>query len=78
MKRKVIIIGAGPGGSTAALQLAKLGVKSTVIDKAVFPRDKVCGDGLSAKVVSLMQRVDSDMMLDFCRFDERKFAELGN
>jgi flavin-dependent dehydrogenase len=58
MKRKVIIIGAGPGGSTAALQLAKLGVKSTVIDKAVFPRDKVCGDGLSAKVVSLMQRVD--------------------
>jgi geranylgeranyl reductase family protein len=77
MKRKVIIIGAGPGGSTAALQLAKLGVKSTVIDKAVFPRDKVCGDGLSAKVVSLMQRIDSDMMIDFAALTKENLPSWG-
>ena len=73
MKRKVIIIGAGPGGSTAALQLAKLGVKSTVIDKAVFPRDKVCGESSEFNAASRFRYDDR-----FCRFDERKFAELGN
>jgi geranylgeranyl reductase family protein len=62
---KILIIGAGPGGTTAALQLAKLGIKCTIVDKAIFPRDKVCGDGLSAKVVSLMQRLDEGMMVDF-------------
>jgi geranylgeranyl reductase family protein len=58
METKVCIIGAGPGGATAALQLAQLGVECVVVDKAVFPRDKVCGDGLSGKVLTLLERID--------------------
>jgi geranylgeranyl reductase family protein len=58
LETKVCIIGAGPGGAAAALQLAQLGVECIVVDKAVFPRDKVCGDGLSGKVITALNRID--------------------
>lgn len=54
----VCIIGAGPGGCATALQLAAHGVDALLIDKAVFPRDKVCGDALSGKVVRALERLD--------------------
>ena len=43
----VVVVGAGPAGSTAATLLARAGRSVIVIDKAVFPRDKCCGDGLT-------------------------------
>jgi len=46
----VIIVGAGPAGTSAAYCLAGSGLKIAVIDKAVFPRDKTCGDGLTHDV----------------------------
>ena len=55
---KVCIIGAGPGGATAALQLNKEGIDCVVLDKAVFPRDKICGDGLSGKVLTCLKKID--------------------
>ena len=58
IETKVCIIGAGPGGATAALQLAQLGIECVVVDKAVFPRDKVCGDGLSGKVLTALEQID--------------------
>lgn len=58
METNVCIIGAGPAGATAALQLAYMGIHCVVVDKAVFPRDKVCGDGLSGKVLTLLGRID--------------------
>lgn len=58
IRTKVCIIGAGPGGTTAALQLNKEGIDCVVVDKAVFPRDKVCGDGLSGKVLTCLKRID--------------------
>jgi geranylgeranyl reductase family protein len=57
----VCIIGAGPAGAAAALQLAQLGVECIIVDKAVFPRDKVCGDGLSGKVITALNRIDPEM-----------------
>jgi len=45
MKRQVIVVGAGPGGSTAAHFLAKAGVDVLLLEKEKFPRDKICGDG---------------------------------
>jgi len=43
----VVVVGAGPAGATAATVLARAGRSVVVIDKAVFPRDKCCGDGLT-------------------------------
>ena len=43
----VVVVGAGPAGATAAILLARAGRSVVVVDKAVFPRDKCCGDGLT-------------------------------
>lgn len=43
-KRQVIVIGAGPAGSATANYLAQQGIDVLMLDKAVFPRDKPCGD----------------------------------
>lgn len=58
LNAEVCIIGAGPGGCATALQLAQHGVDALLLDKAVFPRDKVCGDALSGKVVRSLERLD--------------------
>ncbi|HEV7166677.1 MAG TPA: geranylgeranyl reductase family protein [Micrococcaceae bacterium] len=54
---KVIIVGAGPAGSTAAYHLATAGVDVTVLEKTTFPREKVCGDGLTPRAVREIQRI---------------------
>ncbi|MEO1436790.1 MAG: geranylgeranyl reductase family protein [Bacteroidota bacterium] len=61
----VCIVGAGPGGATAALKLDQLGIPCVLVDKATFPRDKVCGDALSGKVVTLLDRIDPAIMENF-------------
>lgn len=58
----VLIIGAGPAGASTALFLAKQGIASTVIDKATFPRDKICGDALSGKVVEVLNKLDKSLV----------------
>ncbi|QCR24388.1 NAD(P)/FAD-dependent oxidoreductase [Pontibacter sp. SGAir0037] len=57
----VCILGAGPGGATAALHLANKGIPSVLVDKAIFPRDKICGDALSGKVVSELKRIAPEL-----------------
>ena len=70
IKTKVCIVGAGPGGAATALKLSYLGIESVLIDKAVFPRDKICGDAISGKVTTLMKRLDPEMLK---RFNELPF-----
>lgn len=50
----VLVVGAGPGGSAAAYHLARHGVDTLVVDRAGFPREKVCGDGLTPRGVRAM------------------------
>ncbi|NVO32736.1 geranylgeranyl reductase family protein [Hymenobacter lapidiphilus] len=57
----ICILGAGPGGATAALHLANAGHHCLLLDRAKFPRDKVCGDALSGKVLSELRRIDDDL-----------------
>ena len=44
---EVLIVGAGPAGCAAAITAKRLGLDVIVVDKATFPRDKCCGDGLT-------------------------------
>jgi len=64
MKRTdVCIVGAGPSGSIAALFLAKYGINCILADKAKFPRDKICGDGISGWVVTILNELDKDLLI---------------
>lgn len=53
----VIVAGAGPAGSSVAAFLASQGASTLLIDKAHFPRDKVCGDGLAPKALLWLDRL---------------------
>lgn len=61
----VCIVGAGPAGASAALKLAYYGIPSVLIDKVTFPRDKVCGDAISGKVTTLLNRLDPRIIQRF-------------
>ena len=56
MDADVAIIGAGPSGSIAAQRLASQGVKVKLIDRAAFPRDKSCGDGVGSHGLKVLER----------------------
>jgi geranylgeranyl reductase family protein len=47
----VIVVGAGPAGSATAFHLAQAGLDVLLLEKSIFPREKVCGDGLTPRAV---------------------------
>lgn len=47
-----VIIGAGPAGASAARRCAQLGLSTLVVDRAEFPREKLCGGAVSARATS--------------------------
>jgi len=53
-----IIVGAGPAGTSSALFSARSGLKVLLLDRAVFPRDKICGDALSGKCVTILDQLN--------------------
>jgi len=55
IETRVIIIGGGPAGSTLAWALSKLGISSMVLDKAQFPRDKVCAGWVTPAVMQELE-----------------------
>ncbi len=57
----VIVVGAGPGGSTAAKWLADRGLAVSLLEKSRFPRDKVCGDGLTPRATKQLIRLGVDV-----------------
>lgn len=57
---KVVVVGAGPAGTAAAITLAREGASVTVIDKATFPRDKCCGDGLTTGALRRFEALGLD------------------
>jgi geranylgeranyl reductase family protein len=53
----VAVVGAGPAGAAAAITLARAGRDVVLIDKARFPRDKCCGDGLTTGALRLLEHL---------------------
>ena len=53
----VLVVGAGPAGSIAALVLARAGVKVRLVDRARFPREKLCGDTLNPGTLAILDRL---------------------
>ena len=56
----VVVVGAGPAGTAAAIELRRAGRSVVVIDKAVFPRDKCCGDGLTTLALRELEHLGLD------------------
>jgi geranylgeranyl reductase family protein len=56
----VIVVGAGPAGSATATHLARRGLHVALVEKATFPREKVCGDGLTPRATRQLIRLGID------------------
>ncbi|MDT5043744.1 MAG: hypothetical protein QOE51_4729 [Actinoplanes sp.] len=50
----VVVVGAGPAGAAAAIAARRAGARVLLLDRADFPRDKVCGDGIAAEAVAVL------------------------
>ncbi len=68
----LVIVGAGPAGAVAALRMVGKGYKVALIDKAVFPRDKICGDALSLDVVQQIPWVSESLASRFEKLEKRQ------
>ena len=62
LETPVIIIGAGPAGAGTSIFLSKHGIPHIVIEKATFPRDKVCGDACSGKTLFVLRKANLDLV----------------
>lgn len=66
-KTDVCIIGSGPSGVATSLMLSKLKIKHCIVDKATFPRDKTCGDGLILYAYKSLKLLGEDLFLEFLK-----------
>lgn len=65
----VIVVGSGPGGAAAAATLAKARKSVLLLDRATFPRDKICGDGIPARTL--------DFIADHLDFDTQSLLAIA-
>lgn len=63
LQTDVLIVGGGPGGAAAAAWCAAGGLDTLLVDGAVFPRDKPCGDGLTPRAIAELRRLEATEIL---------------
>jgi geranylgeranyl reductase family protein len=73
MEVNVLIAGAGPAGTSLSMFLSANKIPHLIIDKAIFPRDKVCGDALSGKVVDVLKKLDKNFTAEI-NSDQESFT----
>lgn len=71
----VVIVGAGPSGSTAGYFLSKAGAKVALLDKEKFPRDKYCGDAVCTPALRILEEMGVVQAL--VKNNEAHFADSG-
>jgi geranylgeranyl reductase family protein len=69
-KFDVVIVGAGPAGCAAARMLSGNGLKIALLEKGIFPRDKICGDAFGADVARQFHMMDAGLTKELQRFDK--------
>jgi geranylgeranyl reductase family protein len=67
----IIILGAGPAGTSCALALKESGLNVALIDKDTFPRDKICGDAVSSVAKRVLREIDPMLEQDLLAFPEK-------
>ncbi|MEM6805695.1 MAG: geranylgeranyl reductase family protein [Bacteroidota bacterium] len=70
-KYDLLIVGAGPGGCAAALELRNSSADILLLEKGSFPRDKICGDALSGKVLNALRLLKADYKDALYGFEEK-------
>jgi flavin-dependent dehydrogenase len=76
-KVKVLIAGAGPAGAVCGLLLRKKGVDCMLVDRAAFPRDKICGGGLTPRSYRLLAQLLPDFCYDYNSVDRLRLLIEG-
>lgn len=66
---KTVVIGAGPAGVTCGYTLIKNGEECLIIDRRTFPREKLCGGGLTPRAHLLIDRIYKDLQYDYCKIN---------
>ena len=75
---EVAIVGAGPGGTTAAHRLAAAGYQVVLLEQATFPRDKTCGDLVTMKGIDVLMRTGlAEWLSQFDRVKTMRFTSPG-
>jgi menaquinone-9 beta-reductase len=67
----IVIVGAGPAGCAAALALKNAGLKIALLDKASFPRDKVCGDAIPGRAIKTLNSIHPAFAASFKQFPHK-------
>lgn len=70
LKTRITIVGAGPAGATTSMMLSKMGIPHTIVDASLFPRDKICGDGLDLNVIRVLNHIDPSIAQDLLPVNE--------
>lgn len=71
----VAIVGAGPAGCTLALALRNAGLKVILLERAEFPRDKVCGDAIPGRAVQILDKLDQRYVEEFDALQAKCFTK---
>ena len=73
----VLVVGAGPAGSSTAFHLAQAGLDVLVLEKSIFPREKVCGDGLTPRAVKQLVNMGIPLSADDGWFPNKGLRIIG-
>jgi geranylgeranyl reductase family protein len=73
----VVIIGAGPAGAGTSIYLSQAGIPHVIIEREIFPRDKVCGDAISGKSAFVLRKANPSWLQEVFQQPENYMPSKG-